>query len=579
MARTTTQLIDTVTNKIDFTRIFLGAVVILTIYIVLVPLIFLLWNSFHGTGSPIDPAPLSLHNYIEAYSNPKTYKIMVDTFIFAVLSVAIGLGLGICFAWLLERTNVPFKTLLYSLVPLPIVIPGMLLAMAWVLILSPRIGVINLFFMDILGMEQAPFSIYTMGGMAFVEGLRLVPTMFLMMVGAFKSMDPALEEAGSTSGAGILSTLRRITGPLMLPAILSALIYCFTIAIEAFEIPGIIGITAGIQVFSTKIYLASRDIPVNYSLAAAFAIAFVVISLVLMLIYSRMTRQTEKYTTITGKGYRPRVIDLGSWKYVGFAIIVLYLIFALVLPALILLWAALLPFYIPPSVEALSKVSLDAFTNFFSYPNILNAFVNSFVIMVAVATFTAILGSLIAWMVVRTRHKGRQLLDMLTFLPLGVPSMVIGLALLIVYLKLNFIPIYNTIWIIMLAYVTRFMTFPTRTMNAAMHQLHKELEEAASVSGASWWTMFTRITLPLLMPSFVSVWVWTAMMSIREVSAALLLSGPRSTVISVVIWDRWIEGGIPQAAALGVVLIAIAAVIMVIGRVYGFRIGRQQALR
>ena len=162
-----------------------------------------------------------------------------------------------------------------------------------------------------------------MGGMAFVEGLRLVPTMFLMMVGAFRSMDPSLEEAGATSGAGILSTLRRVTGPLMLPAILSALIYCFTIAIEAFEIPGIIGITAGIHVFSTQIYLASRDIPVNYSLAAAFAVLFVVVSLLLMVFYVRMTRRAERYTTITGKGYRPRVIDLGTWKYVGFTLILL----------------------------------------------------------------------------------------------------------------------------------------------------------------------------------------------------------------------------------------------------------------
>ena len=470
------------------------------------------------------------------------------------------------------------KSLLYSLVPLPIIVPGMLLAMAWILILSPRIGIINLFFMNILGMEQAPVSIYSMGGMAFVEGLRLVPTMFLMMVGAFRSMDPSLEEAGATSGAGIFSTLRRVTGPLMLPAILSAFIYCFTIAIEAFEIPGIIGITAGIHVFSTQIYLASRDIPVNYSLAAAFAVVFVVVSLLLMVFYVRMTRRAERFTTITGKGYRPRVIDLGTWKYVGFILILLYLIFALLLPALILFWAALLPFYTPPSADALSRVSLNAFLNLFSYPNILNAIGNSILIMIVVATFTALLGSLIAWIVVRTRLKGKQFLDTLTFLPLGVPSMVIGLALLIVYLKLDFIPIYNTVWILMLAYVTRFITFPSRTMNAAMHQLHPELEEAASVSGASWWTMFTRITLPLLMPSFIGVWVWTAMMSIREVSAAMLLSGPRSTVLSVVIWDRWIEGGIPQAAALGVVLILFAAIIMIVGRIYGFRLGRRGVL-
>lgn len=575
MAVALRQLTTRVEARINFSKIFLFAVVAVTLYLVLIPLIFLLWNSFHGAPSPMDAGPLTLNNYIKAYINPSTYTMLLNTLWFALGSVVIGVGLGVAFAWLIERTNVPWKNLWYTLIPLPMTIPGMLLAISWVLLLSPRIGVINLVIMNIFGLEKSPLNIYSMGGMFFVEGIRLVPTMFLMMIGAFRSMDPSLEEAGATSGAGILSTLRRVTGPIMLPAILSAVIYSFTIAIEAFDIPGIIGITGGIPVFSTKIYLASRLIPANYSLAAAFSVFFVLISVFLMILYSRMTRKAEKYSTITGKGYRSRVINLGPWRYAGLAFILVYLLLALVFPGAILLWASLLPFYIVPGLDHLKQVSLSAYQSLLSYPNIWSAFKNTLIMMATVATLVTLLGSLIAWIVVRSRSKGRKLLDMVSFLPMGVPSIVIGLALILVYLKMDFIPIYNTIWILVMAYVIRLITFPSRTMNASMLQIHKELEEAASVNGAGWWAMFTRITTPLLTPAMVSVWVWAALTSMREVSSALMLSGPNSTVLSVVVWNQWTDGGIPQSAALGIIMLALGALIMFLGRFIGFKVARR----
>ncbi len=575
MAVALRQLTTRVEARISFSKIFLFAVVAVTLYLVLIPLIFLLWNSFHGAPSPMDAGPLTLNNYIKAYINPSTYTMLLNTLWFALGSVVIGVGLGVAFAWLIERTNVPWKNLWYTLIPLPMTIPGMLLAISWVLLLSPRIGVINLVIMNIFGLEKSPLNIYSMGGMFFVEGLRMVPTMFLMMIGAFRSMDPSLEEAGATSGAGILSTLRRVTGPIMLPAILSAVIYSFTIAIEAFDIPGIIGITGGIPVFSTKIYLASRLIPANYSLAAAFSVFFVVISVFLMMLYSRMTRKAEKYSTITGKGYRSRVINLGSWRYAGLAFILIYLLLALVFPGAILLWASLLPFYSVPGLDHLKQISLSAYQSLLSYPNIWSAFKNTLIMMATVATSVTLLGSLIAWIVVRSRSKGRKLLDMVSFLPMGVPSIVIGLALILVYLKMDFIPIYNTIWILVMAYVIRLITFPSRTMNASMLQIHKELEEAASVNGAGWWAMFTRITTPLLTPAMVSVWVWAALTSMREVSSALMLSGPNSTVLSVVVWNQWTDGGIPQSAALGIIMLALGALIMFLGRFIGFKVAHR----
>ncbi|MDP2645730.1 MAG: iron ABC transporter permease [Desulfobacterales bacterium] len=570
------EIIERIKQRINFQTLFLGAVIALTLYIVLTPLYFLIWNSFHLAPSPVEQAPLGLRNYIVAYFDISTWKMFVNTLWFTMGSVSIGLTLGVIFAWLLERTNIPLKVSLYALVPLPMIIPGMLSAIAWILLLSPRIGVINLSVKKILGLDKAFFDIYTIYGMFFVEGLRMVPTMFLMMVGAFRSMDPSLEEAGATSGSNNWDTARRITFPLMLPAILSAAMYSFTGGIQAFAIPGVIGLTAGIQVFSTKIFLATRSVPVNYSLASTYAVIFVVISAVVMVVYSRVTKRVEKYATITGKGYRPRVIDLGVLRYVAAGLIMLYVFLALILPTMILIWGSLRPFYQVPTLARLKQISLEAYRSALGYPQIYLALKNTVMVMLASATLNTLLGSLISWIVVRTKMRGRNLFDVFTFLPHGVPSTVIGLALLIVYLRLDFIPIYGTLWIIILAFCTRYMTFSVRTMNAAMRQIHGELEEAASASGATWSRMFLKITMPLLAPSLVSVWVWTAMHGARELSAAIMLSSPGTTVLSVIIWDLWEEGMVPETCVMGVFLIFFMAIVMILGRIYGFRAGQRE---
>ena len=246
----------------------------------------------------------------------------------------------------------------------------------------------------------------------------------------------------------------------MFPAIASAAIYSFTSAMEAFEVPGIIGLTAGIHVFSTRIYMASRAVPANYSLASAFAVTFVVIASVLMIVYGRMTRKAEKYTTITGKGYRPRVIDLGPWRWVGFVFICLFIFIDLVLPTFILVWGSLQPYYQVPTIEGLRKVSLAAYRSALAYPQITLAFKNTFLVMVGASTIAVFLGTTIAWIVVRTKMPGRHVFDTLTFLPHGMPSIVIGLALLIAYLRMSWLPIYGTLWIIILALNIVFQVAP-----------------------------------------------------------------------------------------------------------------------
>lgn len=552
--------------RYDWQKLLLIAIVGFVAYLVLAPLILLLVGSF-TPGRPGDYSSFSLANYILAYSDPRLPELFLNSFVFAAGSVLVALPISILFAWLIGRTNTPMRNLAYAMVIAPMAIPGLLVSVAWVLILSPNIGIVNQTLMKIFGFEQPPFNIFTIWGMIFVSGLTLVPTTFLILIGAFRSMDPAMEEAASVAGAGPITIARRITLKLMMPAILVAGIYIFMTAIEAFEIPGVIGIPARIFVFSSRIYYAVHGAArPNYGLANALAITYLALSCLLIWIYQRMTKQADKFATVSGKAYRPRLIDLGKWKYLGTAFFFLYFFLAVLLPILILIWGSLIPFYQAPSREALALISPRVYTAILGSHDVRIALQNTLTLMVAAALIIAVLATVMAWVIVRSRFWGRRLLDILTFLPHAMPSIVIGLALIYVYLTLDFIPIYATPWILLVAFVTRYIAFGTRTMNAGILQLHKELEEAAQVSGASWGRILFKIIIPLLLPTMVGVAIWVAAHVMRELSMALMLNSPGNMMISPVIWVYWDNGNTPETCALGVMLIFALLVITFIGR-------------
>jgi len=548
----------------------------LVFFLVLAPLAFLILGSFSTARLPTDFSldAMGLVNYIKVYSDPGTSEIFTNTVIYVAGSTAFGIVLAVSLAWLVERTNMPGKILVYAGVPMTLAVPGMLQAMAWVLLFSPRIGFFNKFLKDLFGPQAPLINIYSLEGMIFLEGLRLVPTAFLMLVPLMRSMDPALEEAAAVSGARPGSTLRKVTLRLLAPGLVAVMIYQAMTALEVFEIPGILGLPAGIYVFSTKIYAIVRSatfLPV-YGQANALAMVYLIIAVVTTYLYTRMISRAERYTIITGKGYRPRQLELGRWKYPAFGCALLFLFVAIVLPFLVFLYTSFLPYLQAPSSDAFKVMTLKNYRLLAQYGEVGSALKNTVVMVTVTATATVALSFLISLVVVRSKFWGRRLLDQLAFVPHAIPGIVTGIAFFWLFLKLDFLPLYGTIWAITIGFTANFISYGTRSMNAALLQIHKELEEAAYVSGAPPWRTMWRIFAPLMMPTFAGVWIWVVLHAVRIAGMPLILyEGPQNQVLAILIWNMWDEGYIPAVAAIGTLLMIALLLLTLAVRFLGFR--------
>ena len=554
---------------------WLGA---LLAFLVLAPLALVLWFSFRTAGPGERGGAFTLSNYVETFANPLTYELLENTFWFSIGSIAVGLVIGVGFAWLIERTNTPLRNFGFVSVVINSAMPASMFAIAWVLVLNPRTGLVNLPFTALLGWDKGPFNPNTMEAMIFVEGLRLAATIFLMMIGLFRSMDPSLEEAAAMSQAGTFKTARHITLPIMTPGILGVVVYVATSTVGVFEIPGVMGMPVGLHVLATRIYLATSQTPPDYGFATSLATIAGILGIVGIFIYHRVTRIQQRFATVTGKGYRPRRIELGpTGRGISAGLIILFFILTFGLPMFVLLWASLIPFYQAPLPKALDFVSLDAYRFILTGPGrheFLQGLRNSLLLILVVPAITMLLAAGVSWFVVRSKARGKSILDMLAFMPHTVPGIVMGLAWLIIGLFV-LVPAYGTIWLIVIAHVSLFIAYGTRTTNGAMFQIHRELEEAGAMSGAAWISVFRRIILPLLMPSLVAGWLWVAIHSGWELTVALLLQSSSNRIISAYVWQQFFGGRLNLAAAAGVLLVLLIIILVVLTRLAGQRLSRQ----
>lgn len=543
-----------------------------TLYIAVIPLGFLLWQSFFTPQTATKAAEFTLGNYIGAYTNPDTIRLLWNSTRFAVGVAVFAFLLGTTLAWINERTNTPFKTAFYALSLIPLVIPGILFTVAWILLGSPKIGIINLVLMQWFGFEQPLFDIYSMWGMIWVDGLHYSPMAFLLMTAAFRAMDPSLEESATMSGANVFQVLWHITLKLSWPAIFATILILFVRAIESFEVPALLGLPVGIHVFTSSIYQAVHRYPSNIGLASTYAITLLVITTIGIYFISRLSNSGSKYSTMTGKGFRPRQINLGKWRWVAVAAFILYFALIVLLPFAVLLWSSFQKFYAVPSVQALQNLTLDPYRFVLSYPTLGRSVWNSLLLSFGSATVIMLITSVICWIVVKTKLPGRWLLDNLASLPMVFPGLVLGLALMIFYLNVD-IGVYGTMWILFIAYVTRFMPYGLRFNTTSMLQIHKELEESAAMSGASWGTTFRRIILPLLKPGLVAGWIYIMIVSIRELSSSILLYSPGTEVVSIIIWELWENGQYVELSALGVLFILALLVLVSFAQYVGKKFG------
>jgi iron(III) transport system permease protein len=546
--------------------------VLLVLYLAGIPLIMLLYGSVRSAPIGEPGAVYTIQNYIRAYLDKEFYVLLLNSLYFALGTCLVTFCIGTFLAWVSERTNTPFKKLIVVMALIPFIIPGILSTIAWILLLSPKIGLINLALVAGLGLDSAPFTVFSMWGMIWAESMHLFPLVFLLMSAAFRNMDTSLEEAALTAGSSTFTTFRRVTLPLMRPAMFSVLLIVFIRGIEAFEVPALIGVPAKISVFTTKIFLAIHQFPSDFGLAGAYAVTLLAISTTGVFIYGKIIRREERYATVTGKGYRPRVIDLGSWKWLTCGISLLIFFLAVVLPTLVLLWSSFIPYYGVPSHDLLSKLTLANYRYILNFPMAGTAFQNSLYLSIGSATFIMLLTSVIAWITVKSKLPGRAFLDTMTFVPIAIPGIVLGVSLIWVYLTFP-IPIYGTIWALLLAYVTKFMPYGIRAASASMIQINKELEEASLTSGGTWLQTFRRILLPLLMPGFTAGWIYISILALRELSTSILLYSHQSTVLSIMAFDLWEGGHYTYVCALGVLMVLVLVVMAFTARKISAKFG------
>lgn len=531
-------------------------------------LIFVIYMSF-VPGLPTDGG-WTLDNWANLTSPWFLTQVLPNTVFLGIGSITLAALFGVPIAWILNRTNVPFRRGFFTLMAVMIVMPGYVMAMGWIMLVDEQIGAINLALAAIFHVRSIPLTVSnSLLGIIWVMGLILVPAVFFLIAGPMRSLDPSLQEAARMSGANVWQTFWRIDISLIWPSVLGALIYIFITAVSIFEVPALLaGGTGKIPVLSTALFYAIRPAGPQtasfaYGVAGVYGLVLAVPCLIAMRFYLRLLDRSERYQVITGKGYRSHTVQLGRYRWLAFALVASYFVLALLLPFLILLWASLLPVLRVPSFEMLSKLTFSNYGGLIPMLGGTSVVRNTVVLVLTVAGLVTFFSVMISWIVVRTRLRQRKAMDILSMLPHAVPGLAFAFALtmlgILAGIWLPWLPLSGTLAIIIVADLIHRLPYGTRLANAALVQVHRELEEAAKMSGAGDGATVRRILLPLIKPSIVYLAVWTGLLTLQEVSMALFLSGPHNTVLSVAIFQLWVEGNLGPAAAGTVTLTLLMA--------------------
>jgi len=513
-------------------------------------------------------AKFTLANYAAVFGDPFVFEVFENTFSFAIATTFVALVLGLPIAWITERTTIRPKELIYAMMTTGLLVPPVFIGMGWTFIAHQRIGFFNKALMAMFDLRTGPINIETPIGMGLIEGLTLAPLAFVLSVQVFRTMNPALEEAAQTAGMTFRRTLWRVTLPLARPAILAALIYIFVIGLATFDIPAVIGLSSNIFVFSTYVFTEAfpPDGLPEYGIPAALGTVMILVALALTVWYVQMLRRSQRYQVITGKGYRARQIDPGRWVIGCWAYICVYFFVGLMLPILLVGFMAFMPYIIPPTLEALDKLTLINFQQM-NWEYVLRGLRNTLTLMVVVPPAILVLAFCVSWLVVRSRSKARYALEFGAFLPHTIPRVVIavGALLLALYVVQHYLPIYGTVWILVGVYVIVWLPFGTRALNSSMIQIHKELEEAAYISGLSMVRTVRRVMIPLLRPTLLSVWIWTGLLVYREMTVAVFLVSQDNITLPAIVWGRWTQGASNSAAAITVLMMIAFLPLLLVG--------------
>jgi iron(III) transport system permease protein len=515
---------------------------------VIPPFIFLVYSSFHTFNPDGSFGSATLANFIQLFTDPRFFRSLWRSAAYAFGASLLAIVIGALQAWLAERTDAPLRQFLYVSAIVSLGIPYVLYIVAWLLFLG-KAGPVNQALGALFGAGHY-VDVNSLGGMIFVEGMMWSPLAFLLLSSVFRNADASYEEAATMCGAGLLSQLRHITLGMARPALLALAILVFIRASESFEVPALVGLPGSVQVLTTDIYQRLHlDVPPNVGSAAAFGCFILILMVVLLQLYSRVSAQAHRYRTVTGKGFRPRIMRLGPWRPLAGALVVGVPFIVILVPLLTVFWAALLPYYQSFSIAALQRVTMANFSQALNSSSFQDTILNSLILAAVTATIVTSLAAIMGWCVAR-RVPGGRLIDTMASVPLVFPAIVLGFAFLEIFL--NLLPrYYGTLPSLIIACSVAFLPYGLRYTQLGVIQIHPELEEAASMGGAGQGSIFFRIILPLLVPALVSCWLFVFLLAARAMSLVLLLSGPEAHVMAVTLFDLWNNGQINEFAALG----------------------------
>ena len=545
-------------SRFGTSQILFGLSVGILVVVVAVPMLLIFFNAFWVDGH------FNLVDVLKVLRQPQTYKALLNSLVLSAGVTVTGTIVGTFFAWLVTRTDLPFKKTMKLLFLVPFMLPAFIGALAWKMLLSPRAGYINRFFIDVLGFDGPIFDIYTYAGIILVETMYLFPFVFIQVSGALERMDPTLEESARISGADLFTITRRITIPLVLPSILSGSLLIMLYSMAHFGTVAVLGVETGIYNIPTLIYEKIHQSAGSFdSIRSATVLATVlVLTAALILWLQNRILSKGRYQIIAGKSFRPTELKLRAWRVPLFILCVAYIAFTIVLPTVTIFLVGALKTYGLPFTAA--NLTLSNYRHIlFEWDLTRDAIWNSISLGLSAALITMFAGVIISYVIVKMKVRGKGMLEFLGMLPFSVPGSVIALGVILAWSGKFGVNLYNTVWIILLAYIARYMAFSLKANSAALEQVHDSLVEAARASGATVWQALKDIVIPLVRPGMVAAFFLIFLPALRELTVSVLLYGPTTRTIGVAIYTLNEDGETVYSAALA----GIALIIIVLGEV------------
>jgi iron(III) transport system permease protein len=550
--------------------LIMTSLLILVGFLVLTPLALMIFNSFQ-TARPGEAIVYGLDGWHKAFTTPGIVMAMTNTFRLAITRQAMALLIGAFFAWLIARTDIPMKGTLEFLFWLSFFLPALPETMGWILLLDPKYGLLNQGLISLGAIKEPLFNIYSFWGIVWAHLGGTVSVKVMLLAPAFRNLDAALEEASRISGASGWHTFFHIIVPVMMPAILVTTILGIIRSLEAFEIELLLGTPIGLQVYSTKIHELVTWEPPQFAPAMALSTVFLAVLLFMVALQRRFIGK-RVYTTLTGRGFSMRRTQLGRWRYPAFVLVLTFALVITVIPTTLLLTGTFMKLF--GFFNITEPWTLENWRHTLQDPVLLRSIGNTLAIGLGSGLVGVLFYSVIAYVVVRTPYRASWLLDFLSWLPWSIPGILLGVALLWFFLQTKiFLPIYGTIYILMIAMVIKSMPFGTQLVKSVLLQLGNDLEEASKVCGATWWDTYRRVVLPLIFPALVTVGLVGFISAARDIGTVVLLGSGRSRTLSLLMLDFAAGAEFEKATVVAVMVVVLVVVAALLARIFGGNVG------